>query len=191
MSNIPGVTKTWTDADDAVLRQGCVERLSFREIGARLGVSRRSAIGRAYRLGIKKGRPPQPVGTGARTTNLREKIARNVKAPIRLPRKKGLPPLQFAPLIERPQSHPETTPPIGPGRPLIDIPWNGCWFAVTEHETEQHLFCGAPKLTGHSYCAPHCLIAYAPPKKMMKLSEQERQRRRLQGLLNVQRGIYL
>lgn len=188
MSNIPGVTKTWTDADDAVLRQGCVERLSFREIGARLGVSRRSAIGRAYRLGIKKGRTPQPPGTGARTVNLRERAARNVKAPIRLPRKKGLPPLQFAPL--KPEPVAETALPIGPGRPLIDLPWNVCRFSVTQHEAEQHLFCGAPKLTGHSYCAPHCLIAYAPPKKMMNLSEAERNRRRLQGLKNVQQGAF-
>lgn len=185
----------WAPHDEQLRVWVTEEKLTASQIADRIGgVSRNAVIGRCHRIGLNLYRQPgenakiprprarRSPDEGVRTINLRRKA---LDLPVT-----GFKPLQFAPLKPEPAT-PSNDPPIGPGRPLIDLPWNGCRFAVTEHETEQHLFCGAPKLTGHSYCAPHCLIAYAPPKKMMKLSEQERQRRRLQGLLNVQRGIYL
>ena len=45
--------------------------------------------------------------------------------------------------------------------PLLDLPDNGCHFAVGEDE-HRHLFCGSPHVSLLPYCAFHCKIAYRP-----------------------------
>lgn len=180
--------QTWTDSQDALLRRSLIEGLSFKQVCMLIGVTRNSAIGRAHRLGIK-GEPRQASSANARARNLHTRILRNVKAPIRLPRTPGLPALQFAPPVERAASVIEGVP-IGPGRPLMDLPWNGCRFAVTQDDAAEHLFCGAEKAPDRSWCPAHCKIAFAPPRKRANISDEERHRRKIQGLKNIAAGVF-
>lgn len=45
------------------------------------------------------------------------------------------------------------------GRPLLDIPKNGCRYAVGEDDSGRHLFCGEPA-TRKSWCSHHADIVF-------------------------------
>ncbi|MCC7253838.1 GcrA family cell cycle regulator [Hyphomicrobium sp.] len=162
----------WSDEAIATVKMMWDEGRSASEIGAHFNVSRNAVIGVIFRKGWQRGgaqgareggrkcAAQMRAETGARTVNLRERLKRYAVAPTRLPRKPGLPPLQFAPLV--PSAEPEA-PRFGPGVPLLEC--RGCRFAVSPHDAATHLFCDAPKLDGYSYCLVHCAVAFRLPEK--------------------------
>jgi hypothetical protein len=47
------------------------------------------------------------------------------------------------------------------GRPLLDLPKNGCRYALGRDSAGRHLFCGEPSVVTKSWCPDHFLIVFS------------------------------
>lgn len=192
----------WTDERIAALKKLYGDGLSASKIADALGCeSRNAVIGKIHRLGLsgraraaavakkteprKRGQKGDHGGGMVQRIRLRaERQAKEVAKPAPAP----APKVKRATLISAPSI--EAGEIIG--IPLVDLPSNGCRFAVTPDTAApgEHLFCGAVRVTGEPYCAAHCRRAY---NVSPRISDEERERRRAWGAemarANKRRGI--
>lgn len=142
----------------AALRQMWADGLTAAQIANELGATSRCAVlGKIHRLKIADTRPKQEA------------------KPPKPKKKPPAPSIRFGNLKPRkptPPVLPEVVHPIGTGSSLLEtIQSNGCRFAVTPHNTPEHLFCNAPRAGVAPYCGAHCRIAfnYEAPSARRKL----------------------
>lgn len=138
---------SWNDAKIEMLRNLVKENLSYGEIGARLGVSRCAAIGKARRLGIRNlakpgGRKPYPrpaTPTGKRIlTPPPVKVARDRPAPPRVVNG-GPKPLMIS---------------------LLDLTDRTCRYPIGDPLQPGFGFCGHACAYGKPYCAHHQSVSW-------------------------------
>ncbi|MGX7708009.1 hypothetical protein [Methylobacterium sp. Gmos1] len=47
------------------------------------------------------------------------------------------------------------------GRPLVDLPKDGCRYAIGCDSAGRHLFCGKPSVATKSWCPDHFLVVFS------------------------------
>jgi hypothetical protein len=131
----------WTPEKVEQLKALMDEGLTFAQIGAAIGMGRCACIGKAHRLGLRRGEeakhPPGPRG----------------------PR-----PYRYKPTPPPPVSIPAPTPSAGGGPVLIhELEPHHCrWPEGDPREIDTFRYCGAPALLPGPYCRDHLLRAYQP-----------------------------
>jgi GcrA cell cycle regulator len=150
--------ETWTqeqiDLAISLWRQG----VSGSIIGARLGKSRCSVLGKLHRLKLTTPRPTrvQRRNIGQDTRKERQRRARELAA------KSARQPTPFARLMAEP-----FVPRIAPVAPLLldirDLGDDQCRYPCTDGPPNSHRFCGVKKVTGLPYCGAHARICFVPP----------------------------
>lgn len=134
----------WNDETDAVLRKLWGLGQTASKIGARLGVSRNSVIGRAHRLNLSKR------GNPVANQRVRSLDAARAAKPKRIPKPK---PTKPAAVVRLPQ--PRAIASVN--RPS---PYSTCqYIAGTGRPWTK---CGEPTVQGHSWCQAHCAVVYQP-----------------------------
>jgi len=144
------------------------------KIGAKLGVSRNTVIGRAHRMKLAK--RPSPIksrdpaataekrqrsiagnsqhgGAAKRVAAVREAALRPAPSPVRTAAPVGVKP---------PRSFPV---------PLKASPFRTCQYLHGEAKLRN--FCGAPTVAGHSYCAPHYIACHQKLEPVEQPAESE------------------
>lgn len=115
--------------------------MSAGKIGERLDRNRNSIIGKAHRMGLKKGNPKPPAAKGAKT----------YVNPIVVIAKKASKPL--------PESTPPAQPSLGNSVPLLDARRDQCRAIIgsTDDGRDLATVCGDKIVEGqsYSYCAYH------------------------------------
>jgi len=169
----------WTDERVEQLRALVADprKLSATSIGAEMGVSRNSVIGKVHRLKLelplkqKDGPARRPAGSPRRP---RATLARLGPRPD-TPRGK--------PIIRKRRSHhaaggkvmivteyelpPPVVVPVEPlNIPLLDLTESMCRFPIGE--SAPFFFCGHPKFDGLPYCEAHALVCYRPMESREK-----------------------
>lgn len=174
-----GVT-AWTDEADQVLREMWAADIKASDIGAQLGRTRNSVIGRAHRLGLEArpspigqlppGAPPRKWKPGRPRTSDMQRAARIAarRAVNPIPAAQPAPSGDPAPVrstgglldvssLDLPRP---ATPAGGFSRP-------GCcrWPMWSHRERPSHVYCEAPIShrrdgTPRAYCAEHAAIAF-------------------------------
>jgi GcrA cell cycle regulator len=142
----------WTPEQDNRIAELLRAKKTASEIGAEMGVTRNSIIGRVARCKMLKAigferAPSEKTTDGPRRS--RRRLA-SVKPIVILPAAKKPEPVR--PLAE----------PHHVGRPLDVLPACRCKFALTPHDTpkDAHLFCGEVTKPGKSWCAWHEQIVW-------------------------------
>lgn len=136
---------TWADARVALLRKLCSEGFTYREIAARLGVTRSAAIGKSGRLGLK-----QAISGGATEapTTLAHRIRRRARDVKRTAQREA-PPLPVAPLAI----------------PFAQRRATQC-AAITDATPYEQRCCGhAVAREGAAYCRWHMALYYQRAEK--------------------------
>jgi len=147
----------WPDASTARLRVLWAEGLGTKQIGAELGVSKNSIIGKARRLGLAP--RPNPVGV-----HPGHPLPAPRPRPVPLPRMdrpvvvRKLEPQQACALGRRPPAPPPPQPPQPPSAPHAGV--EQCQYPLNDGRPWR--FCGAPAVPGRPYCAAHAAKAYLP-----------------------------
>jgi GcrA cell cycle regulator len=133
----------WDNKTDQMIRDGIANRMSAREIGDILGVSRNSVIGRAHRIGLS--------------------INRIVRAPRKRSenpvKKQGIRPTTIWPKFLCDQVTDLPAEDINTNVKIMELTGLTCRFPVGGERSDT-LFCGAMVFDSHPYCARHCRIAY-------------------------------
>lgn len=166
----------WTDENEAELRRLWAEGKSASQVAKAIGApTRNTVIGKVSRLGLQRGMSRAEVAREGGAARAKQKRGTAKPAAFR--------PLQFAPPRRPPVPRP--IPAFGIGTPFLDLPVDGCRYAVTPDDVETHLFCGAPRAEGKPYCEGHCGVAFRP---VMKLTDRDRERRSQQAVKNIARA---
>lgn len=160
------MTDSWPVQKIARLKTLWAEGYSASMVGERLGCSRNAVIGKVHRLKL-----PKP---SMKLAPLRQRVKAETPQPppqehpklLPLPRRGGKPPrLPAAPVvILPPRSEPAVMPDI-PGSRVVTLEMRGhhqCRWPV--NDGGPFLYCGAPRVSGQSYCAHHMRIRLRPPK---------------------------
>jgi len=172
---------TWTADRVEVLKKLWSEGESASAIAAQLGgITRNAVIGKVHRMGIE-GR-----ATPSRPKKPRRLAKETDKAPIgRGTKKISRPDIISAQL--RAQAHQTKASVIPGGVPITEIGARQCRFGVTPHHVApgDHRFCGAESEVGKSYCPAH-VKQVEHPTGVLTISDDERARRRRQGIKNAQ-----
>jgi GcrA cell cycle regulator len=136
------MTEPWTADTIATLTKLWSDGKTASAIGAILGFSKNSVLGKAHRLGLSTRtgvvrKPPYKPPYKPRTA----------KAAVTAPK----PPTPLAELVDFKVSRPK------PGRPCGIVDCTGCKWPVgwNGNTTGRHLFCNKPQLSGKSYCEEH------------------------------------
>lgn len=160
------IQSTWTTERVEQLRKLHAEGLAFSLIGAKLGITRNAAIGKAGRIGlperphfnnapIRKLDPEEQARRIARRNERRKAAQRRYRALERSASlaAEPLPPPAPVPLTCRPCS-------------LLELTASTCRFPIGDPGEPDFHFCGGEPSAGKPYCGFHCSIAYkAPPPR--------------------------
>lgn len=153
----------WTEKKTELLKKLCAERLSFSEIGERLGMSRNAVLGKAYRMGfanpLTRGKKKRGAGSGG--WNLRKKKSTKPWQHMQVfglvdsnsPKTKRLKPDHYTPPPE------DYIVPQAQRKDLIDLEDHHCRWPI-DKAGGGFEFCGGEKLPGVSYCRHHCARAF-------------------------------
>jgi GcrA cell cycle regulator len=152
----------WTEERIEQLTKFWSEGCNASQIAAALGgVTRNAVLGKVHRLGQSLRPRPSKQAKGQPRLRIRKPILRLIK----------------------------TEPVEMPPQPFLGIPFrklkeNQCRYP--RGDDQDMVFCAQPKMEGSSYCAACHAICYPPPRTQ-NISDEERQRRRIQAFLNNQR----
>lgn len=162
--NVSRFQFAWTEENIAAAKDGMEAGLSASQIGARLGVSRNTVIGKMRRIGVRSanGRGHQP-GVPA-PWKLIPKIKPNKQTVRAKPKWTQPPPIAAEEPMEVPFELPACT------TTFDELPPNGCRWPSGDGP---FLFCGDTQLDGYPYCAGHCSIAYHPTSRLTKELQYE------------------
>lgn len=128
----------WTPAKIDLLKRLIASKMSAGQVANEMGVSRGSAIGKAFRLGIK-------FDSNTRTNSKRHKELRVVRARTNpRPSRVAIAPEPNALRIE-----------------FDDLTSATCKWPVGEYP---YKYCGHVPIEGKPYCDHHCSVAYQPPQ---------------------------
>lgn len=142
----------WSDDEDAHLRRRYIrDKASASIVGRRLGRTRDSVIGRAWRLGLHKGsqKPREALPYAQRPIK-----ARTMPKPPSKPPRVILPPRKALP----------ASPVPAEGVPLMQLGHSSCRWSIGTDGMGEHLFCGQVSEVDRPYCVRHCRAAYQPRK---------------------------
>jgi len=151
---------SWTEERVAKLKELFAENLTFGEIAKEIGgFSRNAVIGKAGRLGLKRGKqpPPQYAPRPRPRPRSRQTPFRASRVSILQTERIALEPEH----VENPTS-------------FFDLEPHHCRWPISGSGMST-LFCGTDKV-GVAYCLHHCRLAYQPPKRLTR-SELEIQLR--------------
>ena len=150
---------SWTEQDDARLRELLEQGLSYWEVGEAMGRSKNSCIGRGHRLGLMTRTDPAVIDA---------KRARWSRKKPELPKKEQpmavvIPfPVPAQPRYEQPLAH-ETA--FGQPKSIVGLKEHHCRWPVHRSLTsDRWLFCAAERREKSPYCAEHHLLAYVKPR---------------------------
>lgn len=144
--------KEWNNEEREVLRQYVKDGYSLKQIGNILGRTRNAISGEKHRLGLSvppKPQTPQPekrVNTSTHRSRPRLKVnhfGEVSKLPPPKPRHRPRPTLQSQQCS------------------LADLNGHTCRWPLGDYGAISEFYCGAPPLTGYSYCVCHCKQAYS------------------------------
>ena len=154
---------TWTDEDDAKLRELLEQGLSYFEVSEALGRTRNACIGRGHRIGIMTKTDPAIIDA-KRARWSRKKPERQKKEPLAeaLVIPFPLTVTTTEPRYEQPLAN-ETA--FGQPKSINGLSQNHCRWPVHRSLTsDRWLFCAANRREKSSYCAEHHLLAYVKPR---------------------------
>jgi GcrA cell cycle regulator len=180
----------WTEKEDAILIDCIKKGLSFYQASLTLDRTRNACIGRAHRLEISL-----PQGIRADTFEQRIPAPRRVaKAAAPKPAKPN--PGQFPRMANllvlfepKKPSQAFRSREKGEGVPVLKIKAGQCRWPLSAFAEATTHFCGEPSVEGHSWCAGHKALAYAPRSTRPPMSEEEKLKRKYAMLRhNAQSG---
>lgn len=155
-------TLGWTAEDDAKLKQLATEGASAGEIGERMGRSRNSICGRAWRLGVTLRGAKKP---GGKTRLRKDRPNRQYVQKVKL-----TPRVQPAPQVAAPQPLPLAEAlPVATLAPLpaSAVSWDNLQDGCCKWPVGS-MFCGAVAMPRKPYCPQHTYEskqALAPPRE--------------------------
>lgn len=155
----------WTDERMTLLRDLVAQGLTSSALAAALGVTRNAVLGKCHRHGISVGggKPaPRP------TPKSGPRVSKSVAPPR--PRAPARPP------APRPTAIVAQVPVLRVAAPaaavgLLDLRFGQCRFPLGGSRARAVLFCGAPALTGRSYCEDHHSLCH----RARGVAEEERE----------------
>lgn len=175
----------WTEAATAQLKARYMQGASMSEIAEGLGLTRNAISGRVHRLGLSRSVPATPEEVfarriAARTRKLEQRreerkstFFANVEQLARAPKPANG--RQYNNLAQRmSKKRPWEAIAEGAGEPeiaaaervpLLKLATTGCRWPVGDPSECDFGFCPDEQLTGHSYCARHCRMAYQSPQR--------------------------
>ena len=137
----------WTDERIAELKGHIADKRSGREIGAIMGVTRNSIIGKAHRLGLHL------LAAFKQGTPVRKEVKQYYEPRIKFAEvNKRLPPLQT--ILEADAAaydNDRRTYAVL----LTDLKDEMCHFPLWQDDTDAKLYCGAVAVEGCSWCSHH------------------------------------
>jgi GcrA cell cycle regulator len=139
----------WEPETTAILVDLWGKGLSASQIAAKIGVTRNSVLGRAFRLGLAKRRAAYP----------------QVKRRVQTWRKKPNPLIRRPVIKSNVEFFDSTLASDFCANPvdIRDIAENQCRWVIGE--PKDFKFCGDEKFANHSFCARHSRIAYRPNRE--------------------------
>jgi GcrA cell cycle regulator len=143
----------WPEEMLARLRIMLADGLTYRKIGAELGVTRNAISGQVHRSGYSSLRPPQP----KRVCNPLGK-PKAIRAPGARATRKHLPPKIEQPTPDAIAEYHERRRPYGVQ--LVDLTHFHCRYPVGDPQKEGFFFCAAPAVS--TYCQAHQELCHAP-----------------------------
>jgi GcrA cell cycle regulator len=160
--------KFWNEKRTAEAKELWEGGMSASDIAARIGAASRSSIlSKVNRSGWKgpnswadkpKGSPRPREATTPRTSRSNFKFGRKSdgdKAPAAV----------VAPSLPEPSEMAAQVFGAAGGRSLLDLRPGDCRWPVGDPAMSEFRFCGAGRISGFSYCADHCRVAYVGPKR--------------------------
>lgn len=149
----------WSDEQDARIAN-LYGTMSFALITAEINAkfetkfTRSAVIGRAFRLGLSKGKKKAPLSTARKTKGTVGSFAVGVITRIKRAKQKEA--------TAGDGYKPKTVEVVSRDIALVDLEPNDCRFACNEVDGK-HLFCGHPKQPGSSYCETHHALCWNKP----------------------------
>lgn len=173
----------WTDERTEHLKEMHATGLSASHMAARLGgITRNAVCGKVHRLGLP-GRPRSGRLTGTpRMPRARRPYARKAAPAERAPP-------SYVELEPEPELI-ESAIPLGQRCSLLELNDSKCRWPIGDVGTSDFFFCGGSPVEGLPYCRYHSRVAYQPAGAR-SISDQERQRRRMQALRNREAGLWV
>lgn len=154
----------WNEASVYNLTSLWREGVPFSLIGKQIGVSRNSAIGKAHRLGLKRG--PQQPAKAQLASNRRQRKTFNPFAPTTAPRKVNINHAARAAKSASKEARAvaKTTPYEGAlDVAFLDLKPHHCRY-ITSGERAEALYCGAPRVAEKAWCPHHYALCYQPSR---------------------------
>lgn len=175
-------SKFWEDEEKVeLLKKLWDEGLSAGRIKIHMGISRNAVIGKARRLGLASRATTQRLSSAqARVLSRRGK---HVLTSTTVPKLRELhAQMKAAPA---PKLAPEPLPVLdepggGEGVSLLDLEPHHCRYPITRELP--HMFCGAGRASGSSYCQRHAAICSSRPLKPLNIHPSE-------TVIHTQRGM--
>ena len=169
-------SKFWTPEQDAIVSMLWARGESAQAVGLRVGKSRNAVIGRLHRLalpprdtaklswrqqighlhaGLKYKAVLSPEDKAAQQARRKALQAERNTTTARIRVMNGAP-------QRKPVALPQPPPHDGPSYGILDVPDNGCRFAVTGHNVvrDEHRFCGRPVMGTTSWCDYHKSVVF-------------------------------
>ena len=156
---MPLTEKPWTEDEQNRLEELHKSGMTHGQIGAQLGRTRNSVIGRVMRTGLRdKG---YREGYRARPTpTQRSKAQKEYVTRKRIAEKKS-PVVAAAEIVAYMEaSHPAEMRLI---HNIVDLKGNSCRFPIGDPASPEFAYCGNDAIQFCSYCAHHARLAYQPP----------------------------
>jgi GcrA cell cycle regulator len=167
---MPLADKDWTEDEQLRLEELHKSGMTHSQIGAILGRTRNSIIGRVMRTGLRdKG---YREGYRAKPTYAQRSQAQKEYVPRRRIAREKSPKSPLAAALETVAymeiSHPTEMRLIDN---IVDLKSNSCRFPIGDPGTESFAYCGNDAIQLLPYCQHHARIAYQPPAVRTKRKE--------------------
>lgn len=174
-------TEDRVDRLKVLLDQGLSAKQIANEMG---GLTRNAVLGKINRLGLSRPRAPKcSIGASRRPRARRNRAAIVSGIKAARARAKVLDELlAMESTVLAPE--PIARPPVA----LLELKDEHCRWPISDDADNTIGFCGAPRLDNTSYCAGHCLKAFA--RCSPTISDAERERRRHLGKSQVASGAW-
>jgi GcrA cell cycle regulator len=156
----------WSEAEVETLKKLCAQGLAFSQIAERMGMTRSSILGKAFRMKLRKN-PATPTRTRKRypVTDAGKRI---LTPPHVSELKEAEAAMKDAVQKEEPRREPKDGAPVPLNLELVQLTATACKWPV--NDGGPFLFCGHEKTSGATYCEFHERLAFSGRPPLLRVS---------------------